>query len=133
MVARSTSLLRNQAGTSEIRTYRGIPELKPKKMQVSIFRVNRISVQLRCASAKRKLPLRARAEEERGRAREARAKTEPPGSLCRRHRPLIAAKAPRVSPLPLRERVPSSEVARRVRVQSAVPLTRRKPRYARLS
>ena len=59
MVARSTSLLRNQAGTREIRTYRGIPELKPRKMQVSIFRVNRILVQLRRASAKRKLPLRA--------------------------------------------------------------------------
>ena len=32
-------------------------------MQVSIFLVNRISVQLRCGSAKRKLPLRALAVE----------------------------------------------------------------------
>ncbi|MEE8633788.1 MAG: hypothetical protein V3S93_04860, partial [Methyloceanibacter sp.] len=39
-----------QAGTKEIRTYSGSPELNPKKTQVSIFRVNRILVQLRRAS-----------------------------------------------------------------------------------
>src|SRR4026208_1296655 len=73
-----------------------MPELNPRKMQVSIFLVNRISVQLRCGSAKRQLPLRAltvgvrlvreeRVEEYARGAREALPPPAPPPSPSRRH------------------------------------------------
>ena len=50
-MARSTPLSRSQAGTKDTSTKSGMPELKPKKMQVSIFLVNRISVQWRRSAA----------------------------------------------------------------------------------